>query len=215
MAAKLRQGELLGLYGPSGAGKTSLLRILAGLTEVDKGYLKVSGEYWLDTDQRINLPPQDRHVGMLFQDYALFPHMSIEENLRFALPQERQIAHIEELIEAMGLKELRHQLPTQLSGGQQQRVALARTLLRRPSLLLLDEPFSALDSELSNQIRTYVYRYHRENQLTTILVSHRVEDMVSLADEVILLVDGEVKQQGKPADVFFPAQKISDRILGR
>ncbi|HEV2354437.1 MAG TPA: ATP-binding cassette domain-containing protein, partial [Puia sp.] len=147
IAFQWQQGRLLAVYGPSGAGKTTLLRMLAGLTDPDSGYIEVNGEVWLDTERRINLQTRLRSIGFVFQDFALFPHLTVRRQLEYALPDRRNVAIVSELIGLMGLEALQHHRPAQLSGGQQQRVALARAIARRPELLLLDEPLSALDDE--------------------------------------------------------------------
>ncbi len=200
-----QQGRLLAIYGPSGAGKTTLLRILAGLTATDSGFIEVEGETWLDTTRRIHLPTRHRSIGFVFQDFALFPHLSVRQQLEFALPDPKDKTIVSELLSLMELEELQHHRPALLSSGQQQRVALARAIARRPRLLLLDEPLSALDDDMRNKLQEYILMAHRHYQLTTLLVSHHLPEVIRLADEAVLLENGRICGQGTPADLFAPA----------
>lgn len=200
VAFELQKGRLLTLYGPSGAGKTTLLRILAGLTTISSGRIVVDGETWRDTRQKIDVPTRRRSIGFVFQDFALFPHWSVQENLRFALPKGEDPRWMNELIELMELGPHRDIRPGFLSGGQQQRVALARAILRRPKLLLLDEPLSALDDALRHRLQDHIEKIHREYGLTTILVSHHLQEIRRLSDEVIWLDKGKI--QGSPEIVL-------------
>ena len=198
----IESGSLVTLYGPSGAGKTTLLRILAGLFNPEEGRIVVNGVSWLDTRQKINLPPQQRSVGLVFQDYALFPHLTVRENLRFALPKGQDSKVIAELMEAIDLEALQHRKPGTLSGGQQQRVALARALVQRPSLLLLDEPLSALDHTMRRRLQQYLLDAHRAYGLTTLLVSHDVSEILHLSSRMLVLEEGQLVRQGPPAEVL-------------
>jgi molybdate transport system ATP-binding protein len=197
-----QQGRLLAIYGPSGAGKTTLLRILAGLTATDSGFIEVEGETWLDTARRIHLPTRHRSIGFVFQDFALFPHLTVRQQLDFALPDRKNKTIVAELLNLMELEELQNLRPALLSGGQQQRVALARAIARRPRLLLLDEPLSALDDDMRNKLQEYILMAHRHYQLTTLLVSHHLPEVLRLADEAILLDNGKITAQGEPANLF-------------
>lgn len=194
-------GELVALYGPSGVGKTTILRILAGLTDADEGYIKVDNEIWYDSTKKINLPARKRPVGYMFQDYALFPNMSINENLKFAQPEPDK-KHIDELLELFDLKELRHRKPTMLSGGQQQRVALARALARKPKILMLDEPLSAIDPSFRVKLQNEILEMHRHYGVTTLLVSHDLPEVFKLSNRVIMLDAGKIAAQGNPFDVL-------------
>ena len=198
----LEQGQLLALYGPSGAGKTTLLRMLAGLTDPGKGYIEAYGETWYDPAKRINLAPQARSVGMVFQDFALFPHLTVRQNLGFALQKGHDRRIVDELLDHMELEQLQHRRPAALSGGQQQRVALARAIVRAPRLLLLDEPLSALDTDMRLRLQTWLRQLHRDRGLTTILVSHHLPEVLQLADEIISIDNGIVQKKGKPAELF-------------
>lgn len=196
---QLFAGELLALSGPSGSGKTSILRILAGLENRAKGQLEFQGQVWQDSAQSIFLAPQQRSIGVVFQDYALFPNMQVEQNLRFALPKNDRSTFIEELLEVLDLQGLRKARPPELSGGQQQRVALARALVRRPKLLLLDEPLSALDASMRSHLQVFIRQIHERYQLTTLLISHNTEEIQRLADRVICLDKGRIVQEYQPA----------------
>lgn len=204
---QLHPGELLALTGPSGSGKTTVLRILAGLENRAKGQLVFQGEVWQDSSKRIFLPPQQRSIGVVFQDYALFPNMNVVQNLRFALPQAADATLIEELLEVMDLQDLRNALPFELSGGQQQRVALARALVRRPKLLLLDEPLSALDTRMREHLQTYILELHQRYALTTLLISHHPEEIQRLADRVLMM------EKGKIVDESLSAQDVTGALV--
>jgi molybdate transport system ATP-binding protein len=203
---EVAEGEFVALFGPSGVGKTTLLRCLAGLGKPDQGKLVVNGETWLDSAVDINLPPQQRHVGYMFQDYALFPNMTVRGNLEFALRKGADKTRVAELLDLMGLSELQHRKPETLSGGQKQRVALARALASEPRLLLLDEPFSALDEEIRSRLHDEVLRLQRQFGLTAIIVSHDVGEVYKLASRVMVMEAGRLTQQGSPAEVFSAGQ---------
>ena len=208
---ELPQGRLLTIYGASGAGKTTILRILAGLTNIDTGYIQSDGEVWVDTTQKINLPARRRPVGFVFQDFALFPHLTVKENLEYAMSKGEDTKIVPELIEWMELTALRDRRPAELSGGQQQRVALARAIARKPRLLLLDEPLSALDDDMRRKLQDIIIKAHRDYKLTTILVSHHLPEIFRLSDEVICLDKGRIQRQGQPSDIFLE-EKISSKF---
>ena len=198
----LKMRVLITLFGKSGAGKTTILRILAGLTTPDFGIIKVQDSIWFSSKDKINIPPQKREIGFVFQDYALFPNMSIEENLLFALPKRGDKKHIEELLEIVELQNFRKVKPSMLSGGQQQRVALIRALVRNPKILLLDEPFSALDASMSQRLQEELLKIHQKFELTTFFVSHNLADVFYLSQYVLHLNNGMVDRQGTPSEVF-------------
>lgn len=202
VCCKLKSQDLITLFGKSGAGKTTILRILAGLGEPDCGIIQVNGATWYDSKAKINLPPQKRGIGFVFQDYALFPNMSVEENLRFALPKNAPKNRIESLLEITELGALRDLKPNMLSGGQQQRVALARALVRSPEILLLDEPFSALDYAMAHKLQEELLRIHRHFKLTTFLVSHNFSEVFFLSNFVVHLESGKIDKLGLPNEVF-------------
>ncbi|MEO1516310.1 MAG: ATP-binding cassette domain-containing protein [Bacteroidota bacterium] len=201
----IEEGSLLCIYGKSGAGKTSLLRLLAGLMRAEEGFIRVNGQTWLDHRQGVCWPPQERPLGFVFQDYALFPNMSVRENLEFAKTKKTEAGLVDELIELMELGDLQHRRPTGLSGGQQQRVALARALVQRPPLLLLDEPLSALDLQMRRRLQDHLLQVHRAYGLTTLLVSHDLSEILRMADQVMELEAGKIIRQGDPRSLFGPA----------
>jgi len=194
--------DFVTLYGASGSGKTTTLQILSGLMNPEEGIIKVKDTFWLNSHSKINLPPQKRKIGYVFQDYALFPNMSVRENLSFALEKGQDKTIIDELLQTMELGSLQHQKPNQLSGGQQQRVALARALVRKPDILLLDEPLSAIDTEMRLKLQDYLLEVHRKYKLTTILVSHDISEIYKLSDQVLVIENGTLAKQGTPSEVF-------------
>jgi molybdate transport system ATP-binding protein len=198
----VESGKFVTLFGPSGAGKTTVLRCIAGLTEPERGRVVVDGEIWFDSQFGIDLPPQKRKVGFVFQDYALFPHLSVRENLAIALADRREQAYVDELLDLMGIRALQSRLPATLSGGQQQRVALARALARKPRLLLLDEPLSALDAETRSRLQNEILTLQRRFGITSLMVSHTVAEVFKLSDRVFLIEAGRIVSQGKPSEVF-------------
>lgn len=201
IACNIQLGELVALFGPSGAGKTTLLRMIAGLVHPDSGKITFGNEVWYDSEQKIALTPQQRHIGFMFQDYALFPNMTVKENIRFAQPQKDE-HKIYSLLEAFGLNELEHRKPANLSGGQKQRVALARALAREPKLLLLDEPLSALDSELRSGLQDEIQKAHRQSKTTTLMVSHDLTEVFRLANHVVCIENGKITASGSPMELF-------------
>ena len=202
-------GKIIGIYGPSGAGKSSLLRLLSGLEKPDEGYFKIKDAVWSDTSQRIFLKPQQRSVGYLFQSYSLFPNMTIAENLAFAADKNIDPTQLKELLAAIQMSDKKDQYPSSLSGGEQQRVALARALVRRPTLLLLDEPLAALDEEIRTALQNYILALHEQFQPTTLLVSHDRQELAKLCNLVIEIKDGKIVQTGTP-DVLFGDSKTID-----
>lgn len=202
-------GELIVLFGNSGAGKTTLLRIISGLTKPEQGFIKVGGSIWLDTKSGIDLKPQERNIGFMFQDYALFPNMTVFENISFA-DSSKKFAYSHILLEKFGLTEFANRKPGKLSGGQKQRVALARALVRKPRLLLLDEPLSALDSKTRMALQDEISLAHSLTGTTTLLVSHDLAEVFRLAHKVIKIEGGRVAACGKPEEIF-----INNRISGK
>jgi molybdate transport system ATP-binding protein len=204
------------LFGPSGSGKTTVLRCLAGLDRPDEGYIHFGGEIWFDGRARIHLPPQRRAIGYLSQDYALFPHLTVSANIAYGLGRgDEGRRRVAELVGLFGLTGLEGRYPGQLSGGEQQRTALARTLARRPRLLLLDEPLSALDAPTREPLRRELQRRLAEAHTPTVLVTHDPIEALSLADTVLVLDAGRVRQSGSVAEVFAsPADAAVARIVG-
>src|SRR5262249_46901980 len=206
------------LFGPSGAGKSTTLRCLAGLDRPERGVIRFGDEIWFDSARGIFLPPQRRRIGYLFQDYALFPHLRVAQNIGYGLgkvtaPERRQ--RIEEITALLGLVGLEDHYPSQLSGGQQQRVALARALVCRPRLLLLDEPLSALDAPTREHLRRQLRDWLVELRMSTILVTHDRIEALALGDHVVVLEAGRVRQSGSVQQVFSaPVDVAVARIIG-
>ena len=196
----IKEGEFVALWGKSGSGKTTLLRILAGLEEAE-GSVDVFGESWLNSKK--SLAPQKREIGYVFQDYALFPNMSVEENLLFVAKDRALAKH---LLEVTELTDLSKRLPNTLSGGQQQRVSMCRALMKRPKLLLMDEPLSALDPSMRIKLQNEILKLHKEFNTTTIMVSHDPSEMYRLASRVLVLDQGELVDDGEPKDILLKTQ---------
>lgn len=207
----INDGEFLTLFGPSGAGKTTLMRMIAGLEIPDSGVIEVDGEVWFDEKKKINLPPQKRSIGFVFQDYALFPTMSVRENLLFAAEHEEQHRNVDELIQLVELSALADRRPDTLSGGQKQRVALARALVRRPKILLLDEPLSALDASMRQKLQDELALIHTRLGVTTLLVSHDIAETVKLSDRLAQVEQGHIKRLCSPMEFFSP-QSLSGKL---
>jgi len=184
------------LVGPSGAGKSSVLRVIAGLARPEAGRVDLDGEVWVDVERRTFRPPEQRRVGLVFQEYALFPHLSVRQNVAFGGK-----GRADELLERFGLSHLAAARPGNLSGGERQRVALARALARDPGVLLLDEPLAALDAHTKASVRVELEELLRGLDLPTLIVTHDYEDAVALADTVGVLVEGRLRQLGSPAEL--------------
>ncbi len=184
------------VVGPSGAGKTSVLRSIAGLVRPAAGRVALDGEIWFDATQRLFLPPDERRVGLVFQEYALFPHMSVRENIGYAGK-----ARVNEFLERFRIQDLADARPSELSGGERQRVALARALARDPGVLLLDEPLAALDANTKATVRAELHELLHELALPTLLVTHDWEDAAALADMVGVIVDGRLRQLASPQEL--------------
>ena len=207
-------GRFVTLLGPSGCGKTTLLRSIAGITE------PTSGEIWL-ADRRIDaVAPEKRNFGMVFQTYALFPHMSVERNVAFGLemrrlPRPEITRRVAAALELVGLDHLGRRLPRQLSGGQQQRVALARAVVTEPDLLLFDEPLSNLDAKLRDTLREELRALQQKLGITSIYVTHDQSEAMALADEIVVMKDGEIVERGTPVDLYRrPAYRFTAEFLG-
>lgn len=215
---EVRSGELMALLGPSGSGKTTLLRIMAGLDHPDAGELRIHGE------EALRLPPRERRVGFVFQHYALFRHMSVADNIAFGLdvlptgerPSRGDIRRrVAELLDLVQLGPLADRYPAQLSGGQRQRVALARALAVRPRILLLDEPFGALDAKVRKELRRWLRRLHDEMHITGVFVTHDQEEALEVADRVAIMSNGRIEQVGTPEEVYdSPASAFVCEFLG-
>ena len=197
----IQMGEFVALFGNSGAGKTTLLRILAGLIAPDKGLVRFGNSVWFDSAKQVNVSPQQRNISLMFQDFALFPNMTVEQNIRFAQPENNEPS-INNLLGIFDLTEFRHRKPGGLSGGQKQRVALARALARKPQILLLDEPLSALDTQMRNALQHEIAKAHQLLGVTTLLVSHDLNEVFRLATRVICIENGTITRSGIPDEVF-------------
>ena len=208
---KINKGDFLTLFGKSGSGKTTLLIILAGLETPKSGKIVVDKEIWFDSSKKINLAPQKRDVGFVFQDYALFPNMSVKKNLEFALKNKNEIKKVDEILEIMEIKNLSNMKPELLSGGQKQRVALARTLMTNPKILLLDEPLSALDTTMRLKLQDELSLIHQKFNITSILVSHDISEVFKLSNRVFKINLGEIEEDGTPNELF-SNQKISSKF---
>jgi molybdate transport system ATP-binding protein len=204
--------ETFALVGPSGAGKSSVLRAIAGLLRPERGRVVLGGETWLDSARRVDVPPERRSVGLVFQDYALFPHLSVRRNVAFGSDDGKGV---QELLERFRIEHLADARPAQISGGERQRVAVARALARRPRVLLLDEPLSALDTHTRATVRGELREVLAGLGLPVIVVTHDFEDAATLADRVGALVDGRLRQVGSPAElVAAPVDPFVARFTG-
>ncbi|MCF6158572.1 MAG: ATP-binding cassette domain-containing protein [wastewater metagenome] len=204
-------GKITALFGPSGAGKSTILRIISGLETADEGRISYGSEVWFDKLSGIHLPPQQRPVGFVFQDFALFPHLTVKKNVAYGIKEKKHAQEVRDLISLVGLSGYEHYYPAQLSGGQKQRVALIRALARKPGLLLMDEPLSALDWETRRQLQEDLKQILRQFNVTTIYVTHDITEMYKLADYVIALESGKVMRRGTPEEIFL-GKKLSTRI---
>jgi spermidine/putrescine ABC transporter, ATP-binding protein PotA len=193
----VKKGEFVALYGKSGSGKTTLLRLIAGFETPDSGTIKAGGRTLFDGNNFT--PPQSRNIGFLFQDYALFPNMNVMKNLLFANDDVNLARKLLGLVE---MSSLENAAISQLSGGQKQRAALARALMRKPEILLLDEPLSALDNAMRKKLQDYLAKVHAEFDMTTILVSHDVAEIYKLASKVFVLEGGKIAQEGSSGEIF-------------
>ena len=191
-----KSGSFISLNGESGSGKTTILRCLAGLEKAD-GFIKVDDEIW--QDEKIFLSPQKRRIGFVFQDYALFENLSVKDNFLFV---EKDINHCNKLLDMLGLMSLKDRYPTNLSGGQKQRVALGRAMMRKPKLLLLDEPLSALDPHLRARLQDEISKIQDLFKTTTILVSHDPNEIYKLANYIFVLKNGKILKKGTPKEIL-------------
>jgi len=214
VTVSLPTGQLTALLGPSGGGKSTLLRIIAGLDKADSGTVSIEGT------EATKLPPQKRNVGFVFQHYAVFKHMTVAKNVAFGLeirkrPKDEVAARVDELLRLVHLQQFSHRLPSQLSGGQRQRMALARALAVAPKVLLLDEPFGALDAKVRKELREWLRRLHDEVHVTTVFVTHDQEEALEVSDEIVVINEGRVEQIGTPDTLYdHPANDFVMGFLG-
>ncbi|PQL89547.1 ATP-binding cassette domain-containing protein [Apibacter sp. wkB309] len=190
---ELPENQLICISGPSGIGKTTLLRMIAGLTKPDRGIIQVGDRIFYDSLNNINLSPQKRNIGFMFQDYALFPNMTVEENISFAQNKVKDKAWVDTLIKSYGLDALRNQKPDKLSGGQKQRTALARTLAKKADLLLLDEPLSSVDSTMRIKLQNEILKAHAVFGSTTLVVSHDQDEVNKMAQCVLYMEYDQIR----------------------
>ncbi|QSG03995.1 ABC transporter ATP-binding protein [Natranaeroarchaeum sulfidigenes] len=218
LSLSVQDGEFVTLLGPSGCGKSTTLRLIAGLERPDTGRVRIEGETVAAADDGTFVRPEHRDVGVVFQDFALFPHMTAAENVAFGiddLPDAEREARVDELLELVGLSTHCECRPEELSGGQQQRVALARALAPEPEILLLDEPFSNLDVDLRVEMREEVRRIVKETGVTAVSVTHDQEEALSISDRVAVMHDGKIEQVGPPEEVFQrPTSRFVATFLG-
>jgi sulfate transport system ATP-binding protein len=214
VSLKVRDGSLTALLGPSGGGKSTLLRVIAGLEAPDSGRVLIAGE------DATSKPPQRRNVGFVFQHYAAFKHMTVRRNVAFGLtirkrPREEIDSRVDELLELVHLSGFADRYPSQLSGGQRQRMALARALAVQPRVLLLDEPFGALDATVRKELRAWLRRLHDEVHVTTVFVTHDQEEAMEVAEQIVVLNHGDIEQVGSPRDLYEePANEFVMRFVG-
>jgi sulfate transport system ATP-binding protein len=211
VSLEVPEGSLTALLGPSGSGKSTLLRIIAGLETPDSGTVLIDG------DDVSHVIPQKRGIGFVFQHYAAFTHMTVRENVAFGLrirkrPKAEVRERVDELLGLVGLTKWSEQRPSQLSGGQRQRMALARALAVQPKVLLLDEPFGALDATVRAELRTWLRRLHDEQHVTTVLVTHDQEEAMEVADRIAVMNAGQIEQVGSPTEIY--EQPASDFVMG-
>lgn len=199
----INKGEILSVFGESGSGKSTILRLISGLEIPDSGYIKVDNR--IVVNDNIFVLPEKRGVGVVFQDYALFPHMTVFQNIKFGLKnmnKKQKIQRVSEVLRLVNLENYIEKYPYELSGGQQQRIALARALAPKPSMLLLDEPFSNLDSDLQIKIRDDLKKIIKQIGITSIFVTHDREDSRAIADRIVILKEGHIEKIGKPEETI-------------
>ncbi|ADI31848.1 ABC transporter ATP-binding protein [Staphylothermus hellenicus] len=217
---EIKPGEFYVILGPSGSGKTTLLRIIAGLEVPTKGRVVIGDKIVVDAEKGIFVEPRDRNIGMVFQNWALYPHMTAYDNIAFPLklkklPREEIDKKVKEVAEALGIADLLDRKPGHMSGGQQQRVAVARALVKQPDILLLDEPFSNLDARIRVTAREFVKEIQKKLGITTILVTHDQADAFAVGDRVMVLRNGETQQMGSPEELYNePANVFIANFIG-
>ena len=211
VSVEIPDGSLTALLGPSGGGKSTLLRVIAGLEQPDDGVVEIDGQ------DLTRIPPQGRNIGFVFQHYAAFKHMTVAKNVAFGLeirkrPKAEIKKRVQELLELVHLEQFGNRYPSQLSGGQRQRMALARALAVQPKVLLLDEPFGALDAQVRKELRTWLRRLHDEVHVTTVFVTHDQEEAMDVADRIFVMSGGVVEQEGTPDELY--ERPANDFVMG-
>ena len=205
---EFQSNQVISIFGESGAGKSTILKIIAGLIKPEFAYIQIDDEIWIDTKKNINLPPQKRNIGFVFQDYALFPNMNVYQNLKYALNDKKKIEYF---LDLMNLKELKNSYPKELSGGQAQRVALARALIKNPKILLLDEPLSALDFKMRSFLQDEILKLYEKFKISTFLVSHDLSELYKLSSRILELNKGKIIKDSKTNE-FFINSNISAKL---
>ncbi|WP_418725240.1 ABC transporter ATP-binding protein [Dysosmobacter sp.] len=223
ISLKIQDGEFIAILGPSGCGKTTLLRLLAGFNHPTSGEIRIGEQVVANRDYV--LPPNERFISMVFQSYALWPHMSVRKNVEFPIKNSKFVSpeirsncdsRVRELIEMVGLTGMEKRLPAQLSGGQRQRVALARALAVDPDLLLMDEPLSNLDTELRVEMRREIKELHQKTKVTVVYVTHDQSEALALADRIVVMNHGQIEQVGTPQEIYSrPATPFVAKFVGR
>jgi len=205
------KNELVVLFGPSGSGKTTLLKCISGITHPDNGIISVDSRIYFDSDRKINLPIQKRNMGFVFQTYTLFPHMNVRKNIECGLKgweKGEKETRVREMLDLLHIEELEIRYPSQLSGGQKQRVALARALAPKPELLLLDEPFSALDRVIRTELAEKIKKLQKKIGIPLLFITHSLDEAFLLADRILILYRGEVQQFGTPEEIFYHPRNL-------
>lgn len=210
VSIKANKCDFIVITGKSGVGKTSIIKMLAGLLKPDSGYIKINNDIWFDSSNNINLKPNKRKLGYVFQEYALFPNMTVRENLEFAADKYTDKKYIDELLEIVNLNDLSNRNTQTLSGGQKQRVALARALVIKPDILLLDEPLSALDLEMRLKLQKEILKIHKIFKLTTIMITHDIGEIFRLSNKVYIIEKGKIIKSGTPENIY-----IDNKISGK
>jgi len=211
VAFSIPEGKITVIFGPSGSGKSTILRVISGLDKGDSGFIRCGDTLWFDSEKGVRLSPQIRRTGFLFQDIALFPHLTVRENIGFGLDRGGGADKIKTLIEMTELGGLGERFPRELSGGQKQRVALARALANRPKLLLLDEPFSALDGPVKKRLYHKLMSLHKALGFTAVFVTHDMAEAYMLAQHGVILKEGRLAREGPPEEIFL-GKSLSTRI---
>jgi len=205
------KNELVVLFGPSGSGKTTLFKCISGITQPDNGKIIVGSKVYYDKDRKINLPIQKRNLGYVFQNCTLFPHMNVRKNIECGLDnweKEDKEKRVMEMLNLLHIEELETHYPSQLSGGQKQRVALARALAPKPGILLLDEPFSALDMEIRTKLAEKIRNLQKKIEIPLLFITHNLEEAFLMADRILILYDGKAQQFGNPEEIFYHPENL-------
>jgi molybdate transport system ATP-binding protein len=199
---EIKEGEFVSIYGNSGSGKSTLLNLISGLVKPDSGIIKYDNTTWFDKEKRLNLKPQNREIGYLFQEHRIFPNMSVRQNIEFVLDKKNAYKNeVDELLLLTGLKKYEKLNAKKLSGGQKQRLALARAIVRKPKIFLLDEPLSSLDFEIKSMMRDKISEIHKIYKPTIIMVSHSIKEIVNVSDRIFFMENGKITMQKKIDDM--------------